>query len=300
MVANGQYRSKDWVLTINNYTDNEEEALQQMVENGHANYVIFGRERGEGGTPHLQGFIQLKARCRLASVKAIPGLGRAHLEPRRGSVEEASEYCKKEGDYEEYGLRGSQGKRSDLASVKASIDEGADTNTLWEEHFSAMVRYEQSFKRYRALNRRRDPNVNLEILVLWGPTATGKSRFPRLMNPDLFSLPDVKLKWFDGYDGQEVVLLDDFDGKDTPVAKFLRYFDRYDVQVPIKGGFTPFIPKRIWISSNTNPDDWFPNELQVKKDAVRRRLTRVVHLENPIRFEHQDDIDHVKVLLNLN
>lgn len=272
MVANGQYRSKDWVLTINNYTDNEEEALQQMVENGHANYVIFGRERGEGGTPHLQGFIQLKARCRLASVKAIPGLGRAHLEPRRGSVEEASEYCKKEGDYEEYGLRGSQGKRSDLASVKASIDEGADTNTLWEEHFSAMVRYEQSFKRYRALNRRRDPNVNLEILVLWGPTATGKSRFPRLMNPDLFSLPDVKLKWFDGY----------------------------DVQVPIKGGFTPFIPKRIWISSNTNPDDWFPNELQVKKDAVRRRLTRVVHLENPIRFEHQDDIDHVKVLLNLN
>lgn len=299
-MVNGQPRSKDWVVTVNNYTPDEETALQSMVENGHASYVIFGRERGEGGTPHLQGFIQLKARTRLASVKAIPGLGRAHLEPRRGSVQEAAEYCKKEGDFEEYGSAGGQGKRADLNAVKESIDEGADTATLWENHFGAMVRYEQSFKRYRALNRRRDPNVDVEILVLWGPTGTGKSRFPRLIDPELFSLPDITLTWFDGYDGQEVVLLDDFDGKDVSIGKFLRYFDRYDIQVPVKGGFTPFIPKRIWISSNTSPEDWFPNELQVKRDAVRRRLTRVCHLENPIRFEHQDDIDHIRILLNLN
>lgn len=215
----GTQRSKDWCFTINNYTEEEERLTCALVENGHASYAVIGKERGEEGTPHLQGFFQLLARVRLASVKAIPGLGRAHLEARRGTPQEASEYCKKEGDFEEYGTIAGQGKRKDLSAVKKAIDEGAGVEELWENHFGAMVRYEGAFKRYRALHRRRDPNIPIEILVLWGPTGTGKSRFPRLINPELFSLPDITLQWFDGYDGQETVLIDDFDAKDVPVGR---------------------------------------------------------------------------------
>lgn len=301
MVGNGQLRSKDWCFTLNNWTQAEEDEIFSMVAGRLAHFVIIGKEgREEGQTPHLQGFFQLVKRTRLAGVKALPGLSRAHLEPRRGTVQEAADYCKKEGVWTEQGAPTGQGKRSDLVSVKESIDTGASLEDLWEEHFPAMVRYEKSFKRYKSLRARRDPNRAPEVFVLWGSTGTGKSRFSRLVNPELFSVPDVTLKWWDGYEDQECILFDDFDGKECTVANFLRFTDRYDVQVPIKGGFSPLLATRIWITSNTNPDDWFPNELQVKRDAVRRRLTRVVHLENPIRFEHQDDVDHVKILLNLN
>lgn len=300
MVGNGQQRSKDWCFTVNNYSEDEKTEILNLVENGHAKYLIAGFERGEGGTPHIQGFIQLGTRCRLSTVKTLPGLQRAHLEARRGTVQQAIEYCQKEGEYEEFGSPNGQGKRSDLAAVKESIDSGASTEELWEGHFSSMVRYEKAFKRYKSISARRDPNSAPEVYVLWGSTGTGKSRFSRLVDPGLFSVPDVTLKWWDGYEDQKTILFDDFDGKECTVANFLRFTDRYDVQVPIKGGFTPLLATRIWITSNTSPDDWFPNELQVKRDAVRRRLTRVVHLENPIRFEHQDDVDHVKILLNLN
>lgn len=299
MAGNGTQRSKDWVFTLNNWSEEEKGWIDTLVENGVAKYVIYGEETGENNTPHLQGFVQLMARTRLASVKNIDGFRRAHLEVRRGSPKEAQEYCKKDGQWTEHGSMSGQGKRKDLSAVKEAIDEGAGIEELWENHFGPMVRYEKAFQRYRAVRRRRDSSIDIQILVLWGPTGTGKSRFPRLINPDLFSLPDVTLTWFDGYDGQATVLIDDFDGKECPVARFLRYLDRYDIQVPIKGGFVPFIPTRIWISSNTNPDDWFPGETQVKRDAVRRRLTRVVHLDNPINFENEEDINHVKILLNL-
>lgn len=300
MPGNGQPRGTDWCFTINNYTEDEKRNVDNLVENAHAIYACYGIERGEGGTPHLQGFVQLRSRVRLNSVKSIPGFGRAHLETRRGSVQQAIEYCEKEGDFHEFGEKKSQGQRTDLASVKEAIDSGATPRQLWDSHFGSMVRYERSFKRYRESRCSRDPNTPVEVFVIWGGTGTGKSRFARLVDPSLFSIPDVTLQWWDGYEQQEVVLFDDFDGKDCPVARFLRYTDRYDVTVPIKGGFSPLTCRRIWITANTSPDDWFPNELQVKRDAVRRRLTRVVELVNPIRFENQQDIDHVKILLNLN
>lgn len=292
-------RSKDWVFTINNYSDEDMQALRGLVPD-EARYLVFGREVApESGTPHLQGFVQLLVRVRRGAVSRMPGFGRAALFTRRGSVQEAAVYCKKENDFEEFGTPTAQGKRKDLEEVKEAIDSGANTNELWDNHFANMVRYSGSFQRYRYLRASRDPGLNVKVYVLWGPTGVGKSRFPRLIHPDLFSVPDVTLQWWDGYDGQSTILLDDFDGKSCPVARFLRYLDRYNVQVPVKGGFVPLLCSTIWISSNTNPDDWFPEENQTKRDAVRRRFARVVHVWNSINFDNPDHIQGIKDQLSL-
>ena len=48
-----------------------------------------------------------------------------------------------------------------------------------------------------------------EVWVLWGPSGTGKSRFVAACWPDAFwKAPESK--WWDGYSGQETVVLDDF------------------------------------------------------------------------------------------
>lgn len=78
-----------WFFTLNNHTDDEVFQLIEFCKNRTKNYA-FQEERGESGTPHLQGCFQLKSKCRLEGVKKL--LPRAHWEHTK--LQKASEwYC---------------------------------------------------------------------------------------------------------------------------------------------------------------------------------------------------------------
>lgn len=83
--------AKNWVFTINNYVDNDIEKLETMFDHDHFSYIVFGKEVGEQGTPHLQGYVQLKKKMRLNQVKKLIS-SRAHLQVSRGSPDQASRY----------------------------------------------------------------------------------------------------------------------------------------------------------------------------------------------------------------
>jgi len=106
---------KAWVATLNNYTQAEYDALVQS-SGGLCKYAVIGREVGESGTPHLQCFFIFNARYRLRQVKAIDGLQRAHLEPKcsNSTNEQASLYCKKDGDFWEHGELPSAGPKATI------------------------------------------------------------------------------------------------------------------------------------------------------------------------------------------
>ena len=114
--------ARDWCFTINrpNYNEEEEDDFRKALED-HSNYWIYGRERGENGTRHWQGFVQLKTKARLRTVKTQLPFGRAHLEKRRGTPEEAAAYCKKEGDFVEGGVRKTAGKSGGLQMAVENI-----------------------------------------------------------------------------------------------------------------------------------------------------------------------------------
>lgn len=111
-------RAKKWCFTLNNPTQGEKDLLADVLQSEHCEYAVVGREVGETGTPHLQGFVVFSTRKRLANAKAILG-SRLHLEVARGTPQQAADYCKKDGDFDEYGeLISSQGKRSDWDAYK--------------------------------------------------------------------------------------------------------------------------------------------------------------------------------------
>ena len=62
-------QAKRWTATINNYTDDDVEAIKSFCIERNCQYAIFGKEIGEKGTRHLQGFIHLHKRARLNTIK---------------------------------------------------------------------------------------------------------------------------------------------------------------------------------------------------------------------------------------
>ena len=106
--------AKGWCFTLNNYTDDEQSTLRQVFSDTDVfSYAIFGRELSDSGTPHLQGYLACTKKQRLQPLKVLLKIDRVHLEKRKGSHQQALDYCKKEADFEEFGNVGtSQGSRT--------------------------------------------------------------------------------------------------------------------------------------------------------------------------------------------
>lgn len=84
-----------WCFTLNNYTDKEYDYLKTELETLETKYII-GKEVGENGTPHLQGYVNFIKKVRpLEKIKNK----RIHWEKCKGSEEANIKYCSKDGNY---------------------------------------------------------------------------------------------------------------------------------------------------------------------------------------------------------
>jgi len=95
-------QGKRWCFTLNNYTEGETQLLDEVFESEHIKYAVYGKETGETGTPHLQGFVIFSSNKRLNAVRRLLS-ERGHYEVAQGNNKQASDYCKKDGDYKEFG-----------------------------------------------------------------------------------------------------------------------------------------------------------------------------------------------------
>lgn len=95
---------RNWCFTLNNYTSEDEDLLKSFF-NEYCRYMVYGKEIGsKEHTPHLQGYIQLKKKLRMLSLKKKIGINTIHLELQRAkNNEDAKNYCLKDGDIVEYG-----------------------------------------------------------------------------------------------------------------------------------------------------------------------------------------------------
>lgn len=276
-------RAAYWVFTLNNYTEEEEGLLITAVdEDPEIVFLGYGREIGESGTPHLQGHLELSRRLTLQSLKAklhIPD--RCHLEVRRGTFQQAEDYCNKDGDYYSYGKQRSRGQgcRSDLEALREQCISGASLTQISNDHFGSFLRYRRSIVAFKNLH---DPPRNWasSVIVYHGKTGTGKTS---AVFGNLGSIEDIWVYpgngWFDGYQGQPIALFDDFSGSEFKINYLLKLLDRYPMRVPIKGDFVNWKPQEIYITSNLAPIQWYPNAHQEHVDALNRRFTNVVEFQ---------------------
>lgn len=274
-------RAKHWVFTLNNYTPEEEQAIRALVStHDKVRYLCFGHEIGASGTPHLQGYLSLQSRLRHAQVRDL--LPRAHIEVRRGSHEEARDYCAKDdadGFYEDGEAPSCQGMRTDLESLKNDLQSGKRMKDIADDHFGTFLKYQRGINAYRNIVAIRR-NWICSVVVYWGRTGAGKTKAVYENLPDINDLyVHPGGPWFDGYDSHEIVLFDDFSGSCFKISYLLKLLDRYPMQVPVKGGFVSWCPKEIYFTSNLNPDNWYSGAHSEHVAALFRRFTNIVRFE---------------------
>lgn len=117
--------------------------LFELFHDDRCSYLLYGREVGEQGTPHLQGYVVFESRRTLQFVRNISP--NAHWETRRGSARQAIDYCKKDGQFEEFGQPPVEpGHRSDIDRYKVWLKEQAtppSERDIAEEFTSLYMRY---------------------------------------------------------------------------------------------------------------------------------------------------------------
>lgn len=243
-------------------------------------YLVYQGERcPDTKRFHWQGYVEFKGSKRFKGVQESLGLPGAHLEKARGSGEDNRTYCTKEdsqveGPYE-YGTMGpGQGARMDLKQMCELIKSGVNDACIAQVCPSALLKFPRGVATLRAAIV--TPRAwKTHVTIAWGPTGTGKSKTGHEMYPAAYWKNEGK--WWDGYIGQEDVIIDDFRDDWWSLSFMLQLLDRYPLRVETKGGSVEFRARNIYISTNDDPTTWYYGNW----DKVGRRVDDLIHMDKP-------------------
>ncbi len=308
-------------ITWNNPPVDGENVREPIYNPEKMHYLVYQYECGQNGTYHWQAYCELKTKATFATIQTLLGAPGAHLEKRRGTGKQASDYCKKPetrvpgGTFYEHGemKTTTPGARTDITNFKDEIQSGKRKRDLLDDHCLMMAKYPKFYQMVRAITMPEREN-NLKVYLLIGPPGCGKTRsvyeaFGGPKRGELFRVPlSNGTTWFDGYDGQQAVLFDDFAGAASKITltNMLNLIDRYPLQVPVKGEYTWWMPDKIYITTNIYPREWFKWENRViQYQALARRFYAVfdfyemeINADPPVGgndllpYMHEDYITH--------
>lgn len=144
-------RSRNWLFTINNPEPCDYLDLEDLK--AHANFYTYQPEKGENGTPHLQGYVELKNAKTLLTLKKI--LKRAHLEVRRGSQKSNLDYCSKSdtktGEPVTFGEPSKQGERTDIQTYIEMVENGHSDYDILKAMPNTYAKYPDLPEKIRAI-----------------------------------------------------------------------------------------------------------------------------------------------------
>jgi len=285
-----QPRGTAWCFTLNNYGAGEYAHLQEMLS-GEV-WGVMGQEVGESGTPHLQGAVVLRVRHTLEYMRGWNS--RAHWEVMAGTPQQSLEYCSKQDSNPftcgtmpvipgtKKGAT-SQGARTDLEKFAANIREHGIQAAVMESP-DIYLKYPMGAEKLAsrlAKAARMTPRDPPRVVWCYGPTGSGKTRWVKDQSAVIDQWWSGKnLKWWDGYDGESVVIIDDFRRDFCTFHELLRILDRYELRVEVKHGTTMLLARDIYITSAFHPRDVYETREDIEQ--LMRRITTVLYFGSMI------------------
>ncbi|AFS65297.1 replication-associated protein [Dragonfly circularisvirus] len=239
-------------------------------------YLCYGRETcPTTKKSHLQGFICLKERKRLAGVKKL--LGSVHLEASRGTVDQNIQYCSKDGEFTEFGSRPSSGPATSPFALAIAAATDGRLDDVKSTHPGIYLRYKKTLE---SLQKFRSDDLDGSCGVwICGPPRIGKDYAVRKIGNVYCKALN---KWWDGYLGEPNVLISDVE---PDHFKWIGYFlkiwsDRYPFIAEIKGSSMKIRPEKIFVTSNFRLSDCCNGEIL---GALQSRFTIYDMFDNVVR-----------------
>lgn len=279
--------------------------------------MTYQLEIGEQGTPHLQGYLELGNRARLRQLKRMIGCPSIHLQRRRGTQQQAIDYCNKTdtraAEPVTIGVRDSSlaatGQTTSKLDVLALRSRSSSIQELADEFPGAVMMY---YNKIRADQSRRlydevsNTPVKRTCYLLVGPSGVGKtSRVMKetaaagmkLIRPYFGGSQGNRVLWFpEEYDPElyKACLIDDYNGSDMVLTDLLQLLDEYPVTVNVKGASRLFLCTHVFITTNIPLERWYLGEDEEQRLALKRRfkfIWKIKRKRQQIRMPEEAEID---------
>jgi len=264
-----------WCFTLNNPIEEEITNLNTVLNGAEVKYAVYQKEEGDSGTPHLQGYLEMSSKKRLASVKRLLGTDRIHLEKRKGTRDQARTYCKKEdtrlAEPVEFGIWRHSDKTTGLSRLVDGLRNGKTLADVAREEPETFIQYHNGIRKWHALTLTSAKQAeNVRGLWLYGQPGIGKSHKAREISGDNLYLKSQN-KWWDGYTGETHVVLDDLDKGGACLGHYLKIWsDKWSCTGEIKGGVVNLEHDHFIVTSNYHPADLWPDDPPMLQAIMRR------------------------------
>lgn len=276
-------QGKNFFLTYPKCTMEKEDAASLLQHKMALDYMLIAREYHEDGSPHLHALVTSKTKLNVKNPLFFDiGSFHGNYQTARNTDDVVDYIRKADSAPLEYGLYMSN-KQSEVQKRARDNKLIIDTplHQLIDQGDISIYSYKllRESKMLYNLDKIHVPEYMPKTCFwIYGKTGIGKSRWVRSNYPGQF-FEKPQNKWWDGYSGQKVVLLDDFDLKGECLGHNLKIWaDCYSFTAEIKGGTIRPVIEYFIITSQYLPRDIFcQGEDQTKwdnemKEAIERRF----------------------------
>ena len=290
-----QSSARRFQLTINNPIEKnlDHQNIKEKLETiKPIVYWCMSDEIGEQGTPHTHLYIACSSVVRFTTLKKQ--FPEAHIEAANGSSGENRAYVQKsgkwaddvksetsvEGSFEEWGTLPieRQGARTDLEMLYEMVKDGKSNYEIIEAYPDFLTRL-TDIERVRQTIRAEEFRTtfrNMSVTYIWGPTGTGKTRsvmeahgYDAVYRVTEYEHP------FDGYGGQDTLLLDEFRSQ-LKISEMLNLLDGFPLELRCRYANKVACFDTVYIISNIDLCDQYPT-IQIEQRATWRAFLRRVH-----------------------
>lgn len=271
-------------------------------------------EIGDTGNEHMHLVLCDPQKSRFSAVqKLYPGI---HIEPMRGSKEDAENYILKKGRFAEKAhtvlvpaifrgeIKANRGNRKDLEVIADLLEKGMTPEQVMDTDL-AYRRYTKIIKdKYYSMQNKKTPPLR-NVTVYWhvGQSGTGKTyTYVKLCEErgedQVYLLSDYSNGGFDKYEAQKILFMDEFKGR-LAFADLLGYLEGYKKQIHCRYGNGLSLWDEVHIASVYPPEAIYNLMVDSSQrdideyNQLKRRISFVIYhyKENSIYKEYQIPID---------
>ncbi len=273
-------------------------------------YLGWGLEQGEGngekeGNWHYQCYLQAIKQVRMTTLMALfseDGNKKTkwgiHIEVAKGSPQQNLDYISKQCGLDKLNQWGTidlggQGRRTDIEGVAEAIVEGAGLVELLTIAPTAILKWPNGVKLLiETVAIASVPEYRkVKTTVYWGKTGAGKtySASWQQTHPSCHQAPSVQWsvrgipKRWPSYRGQKRLIIDDFKDSHMALGVLMSLLDEVRQELPIMTSHKLSAWTEVYITSQFDPQTWYPGVEQERRDALARRINKVVHFTKPWR-----------------